>query len=439
MINLIPLLAGLLLVFVLMCATFIVLKSLKLFSKELKAVMLLMFFLHLAVVLCIYLTGFNPFPGGADYVGYNHDAIIIAQRVRSMNFNISDMGLLHYYPLIIGYVYAFSVPDMVVGQMFMIWIAVLCAVFLYFLALELGCSKKGAFWVCVACSLYPSFLYFGSLLLKDGLIVLLVLAGLLLAVKILKKYSGIQFLIFFAILTALMHFRFYIGFALMFSFIISWFLAANQKLFKKVLLGLGLILLIGFSPQIAGLGYYGQQAFKDFLNIGSITNYREKAYVPESYYEPGGSGGPSLSGNDSSFVVSVNSGNKFRFIMNYGTSYVYSFLGPFPWQLKFKKHLMFLFETIPWYFLLIVSFYGICRKIKKTSLAEFLRENKFFLPILIFSAFAFGALSLFINNFGIIARIRMPIFISMFSLLIFTGLPEFFEEKYKYVRNIWGI
>ena len=39
------------------------------------------------------------------------------------------------------------------------------------------------------------------------------------------------------------------------------------------------------------------------------------------------------------------------------------------------------------------------------------------LPLLIFSVFALGALSLFINNYGIIARIRIPAFICLISII----------------------
>jgi len=92
-------------------------------------------------------------------------------------------------------------------------------------------------------------------------------------------------------------------------------------------------------------------------------------------------------------------------------------LGPFPWQLTQKRQVIGLAETIPWYILIIAFAYGAVRFIKENGILPFLKFYKLSLPLLIFSVFALGALSLFINNYGIIARIRIPAFICLISIM----------------------
>src|SRR5581483_8212235 len=101
----------------------------------------------------------------------------------------------HYFPVLIGILYIFTVPSMLVGQLFVAWLAGISAVLLYFLILEIGGSKKSAFIMGVLVSFYPSYLYFGSLLLKDTVVVPLVLLCLWLMIRIFKRFSAVLFML----------------------------------------------------------------------------------------------------------------------------------------------------------------------------------------------------------------------------------------------------
>lgn len=437
---------GLLIAIFLTATTFCVLYKLGVKDRELYIIISLFFLVHLSVVLFIYLTGFQPFSGGADYDGYHHSAVEIAQRFRHFNFYLADLDLLHYFPVIIGLVYAISLPKMIVGQLFLVWIAVFSAIFLYFIILEIGGSKKSAFFILLIFSFYPSFLFFSSLLLKDSLVVLLSLAGLLLFIKMMKDFTALKFLAFFAVLTCLIHFRFYIGFALMFSFVACWFFLVNLKFEEKIVYGFAVIFLLGFSPYLVGCGYFGAIPMESFLNKDSITNYREVAYAPIENSNCAENGrltesgkisscpASEISGTSSSFNLETGFGNKYKFITNYAISFVYSFLGPFPWQLKQKSHLFFLLETIPWYFIIFLILRGMAMRIKKNGLKNFFKTYKLALPLLVFSLLALSALSLFINNFGIIVRIRMPVFSALMCLLALNN--NAFEKYVWNNRNI---
>lgn len=516
---------GLILLVFLTSVTFLITVTLGIQDKKIYSLFIIAILIHSAAALFIYFTGFNPTGGGADYILYHNTAVEVADRFSQGNFSLEGLYANHYFPVIIGILYMITLPEMIVGQLFAVWLSVISILLLYLLVLEIGGSKKSAFLTGLIVAFYPNYLYFGSLLLKDIMVIPLVLLGLLLIVKMLKSFNGLKFLAFFIILTSLMHFRFYVGLALMFSFIICWFIIANAKGGEKVIYGLTIIFLLGFSPQLLGFGYYGIKPLQSYLNRDIIKVYREVVYAPSPEFktpniiadtaikeevigdalppcpldlclgqsslakndshnsgnvqdlradtvtysdshnninpqnmngstitqkEPPLQEGPqkniqnnvnededicaqcakitetkiakiketnSDSGVGSSFVVSAGFDSPFTFIKNYFTSFIYSLFGPFPWQLRYKRHLLFLLETIPWYLFWIVGFYQAFKLIAIKGFAQFFKTYKFSLPLLLFGALALGALSLYINNFGIIARIRIPIFIVLLCVL----------------------
>lgn len=452
---------GLLFLCFLIFSTFLFFKKIAVNDKKLYALIFIGLLVHLSVALFIYYTNFKPFNGGSDSDVYHQTAVEISRRFKQGNFSLSGLYSNHYFPAIIGIIYLLVLPDMLVGQMFAVWLFIVSIIILYFLISEIGGSAKMRFFAILAVIFYPSYLYFGSVLLKDIVVVPLVLLGLLLSVKMYKNFKALKFLSFFIVLTGLIHLRFYVGFALMFSFLICWFLISpatsgprfggtisNRQ--NKFIYGITFVFLLGFSPQILGYGYYGITPFKGYLNKERITTYREITYAPIlkpvtaptpttiSASSPASTFAPTLAptfaptlaptlaptpameipgGRGSSYVIKTGFGEGvFSFLKNYSLSFAYAILGPPPWQLKEKRHLFFLLETIPLYFLFSFSVFNIFKKIRKEKLDNLLKIYKFTLPILIFSLMAFGALSLYINNFGIIARIRIPMFISLLAV-----------------------
>ena len=219
---------GLIFVSVLTVILFALLFNLKAFDKKVWLLFLIVGIVHLVIVLFISYAEFRPSGGGADFENYNRSAIEIAQRFKVGNFSLEGVYSTHYFPVLIGLIYMVTAPEMIVGQTFSAWLAAFSAVLTYFLVLEIGGSKKSAFLAGLGMCFYPSYLYFGSLLLKDTIVIPLVLLALILAIQLMKKFEGVRFLLFFLILTTLLHLRFYIGFAVMFSFIIFWFILSKE-------------------------------------------------------------------------------------------------------------------------------------------------------------------------------------------------------------------
>jgi len=462
---------GFLLFYFLTAVTFFILYKFKKIDKKVCIIFLITFLFHIAAVLFLYFTKFQALGGGADFDGYNQNAIEIANRFSHGNFSLQGLFTVHYFPVLIGIIYMFTLPQMIVGQMFVVWLACISSVLLYFLSIEIGASKKSSFVVSLIPTIYPSYLYFGSLLLKDTAIVPLVLVCLLITIKILKKNTPLKFLLFFIALTGLIHFRFYIGFAAMFSFIICWFLLSVENKKNKLIYGVIMIIILGFSPLVSGYGYYGINPLKSFLNKDVITTYREVVYaspsetiqcdnnqeidnsinaetgatvkelnltdVKPANYKENSNLSCKKSGSGSSFLVKVGFDNPIKFIKNYFISFVSSIFGPFPWQLKYLRHIMFLSETFPLYIFLVLIINSVVAKIKKDGFKKLLELYKFTLPILIFFIIAMAALSLYINNFGIIFRIRIPIFISLLSVLALSlNFDNIFFEKLKKIIRI---
>ncbi|MDP3883002.1 MAG: glycosyltransferase family 39 protein [Candidatus Staskawiczbacteria bacterium] len=406
-------------------------------TKTLRLLFLIIFLSHILAVLFIYYFNFQPFSNGSgDYVAYQQQAEEIAGRIRQGNFSLKGIDVPHYYPVIVGYLYAFTIPSMLLGQLLNAWLVALTIVFVYLIVRQIGGTEKQGFLTGLIAGFYPSLAFYGSLLLKDALVVLLSMAGLLLAIKTIKKFSWQSFLIFYIILTALIHFRFYIGYALMFGFIISWFLVSSFNVKKRIIYGIIIIFILGFSPQFLGFGYYGSQNFKTFLNPETITYYRETVYIPSAQPSDAQPSETQIQAplpsetlperRMSSIVIETGFENPFAFIKNSSLSFIYSLLGPFPWQMVRKRHLFTLLETLPWYFLFFFIIKGAIKSIKN--------QYKDILPLVIFAIFVIGVLSLYITNFGIITRIRIPVFLALLCLLplgIPAGTIELFFKKIK--------
>ena len=425
---------GLIVLAFLMIITFFVLSKLGLRDKTLTRLLIIALIIHLGAVLFIYYFDFQPFGGGAG--GYKTCHLIatkIAENFKQGNFSFQRVPYYErgshpyrYYSLIIGVLYTITMPEMIIGQIFQVWLAVLFVLLTYLIVKEIGGSNKQAFLIGLIVSFYPSYLFYGSLLLKDALVASLALSGLLFCLKLIKKFSWKNFIIFYLILASLFNFRFYIGYALLFTFIFCYLFVFNLNFRKKIIYAIIIIPLLGFLPEILlNQGFFGINVFSSSFNEESISFYQEKAYNPpvQTYPENTDSGitdssisatsTPSISlfGYESTWKrekVSFRE-SPFKFLVNYLKYFSYILFGPFPWQMKSPVHFFALLETIPWYILFLFIIKGIYQSIRN--------RNKLALPLIVFSLLILGAITIFINNFGIITRIRIPAFAVLLTLI----------------------
>lgn len=445
------LVVGLLLVALLSATTIFAMMAAGPKERQWYIVFLLAMAAHALVALFIYYAHFQPFGGGGDFTLYHQTAAEIANRFSHGIFSFNGLYTEHFFPIVIGVLYWLTLPNMLVGQLFVAWLAGVSVALVYLLSRTVGATKKIAFWTSIAVIGYPSYLYFGSTLLKDTVAIPLALAGVLLIIYMAQCFSWQKFALFFIVLAALTNLRFYVGYALLFSCIISWpFIAKGFGGRKTYIHWLVIIFLLGFSPMVVGNGYMGFSSFEKYLNPGQITYFRQvvyatpvKAILPNlpnqvAVIRPPSDGTPltiaapnnqspgtdatvvpvppvteeNSEGGGSNFTVDTGfSSGPFKFIKNSFLSFTFSLLGPFPWQIKYKRQAVSFIETIPWYLLIVVAVYRCIILAKKRGMAWFLRQYRMLLPLVVFGILALEALSLFINNYGIIARIRMPMVI----------------------------
>ncbi|MFH1584676.1 MAG: hypothetical protein ABIB12_00925 [Patescibacteria group bacterium] len=411
---------------------------------------------HGAVVLFLHYTGFQPFTGG-DYGIYHASAQEVAARLHQGVFSLEGIPLPHYYPVIIGVFYALFTPSMVVGQMFNAWLASFVVVLLYFLARETGASRAWAVVVGLLGMAYPSFVFFGDLLLKEHVVTLLVLAGLLLVLRILKHFSWWKILFLFALAIFMVHFRVYVGLIFIGVFLLSWMLLAQMPLRKRAFLGVFLFVVFGFAPLLAGDGYYGSVFVSRAIDSKVVRYYKEEVFNPEfqsvgpvletipaeetyeniikkwertpegqpKYVEGGaamdlpGDAAVSKSSRNKASVTYLTTGfeNPLLFLWNYARSFLLTTFGPFPWHFKTPLHAITLLETVPWWVLAALIGKGIIVKFRRNR-----RSPEFALALFSFAAFA--ALAFYFNNFGILMRIREPAFLALLPFLPFAFRGE---------------
>lgn len=439
---------GLGLVTVLSSITFLILNKLGFKGKKIYLLFIIVLIVHLGITLFVHYDNFQPLSGGmGDYYQYHQQAQEVAGRIRQGSFSLQGIDLFNYYSVVIGYIYALTIPSTLVGQLFNVYLIALLIIFVYLIVREIGGTEKEGFLAGLIACFYPSLAFYGSLLLKDASVVLLCMIGLLLMLKIVKSFSIPKFICFFIILTGLTHLRFYVGYALMFGFIISWFLISNLNLKKRVVYGIIMVFILGFCPQILGNGYYGLINLKTYLNVQQITLYREEAYAPkiETITQPSNCepSAPQLNNckpaalptpahrNSSSVIIKTGFENPITFIRNTFLSFVDVFLGPFPWQVAPLKYLFVLPEMIIWYFLLF--------SIIKETIESIKKQNKIIFPLIIFSILVIGVLTIYMDNFGIITRIRMPAFLALLCLFPFGLKTLKLPLLKKYLEKMNGL
>jgi hypothetical protein len=151
-----------------------------------------------------------------------------------------------------------------------------------------------------------------------------------------------------------------------------------------------------------------------YINPTEITHYREVAYTVDKGLGTIDTSGPNQEiveqekWGAATIVVKAHTDDPVLFARNSLVSASFVSLGPFPWHLSQSRHLFILAETIPWMIAVFFIVKGVIRERRQWYL---------FAPIVIFSLAVFAALALFVDNFGVYTRIRIPAFVALLCLL----------------------
>lgn len=388
--------AGLILFFVLTLGTVAVLWRRGQRNLELYALFAAALFVHGGFVLFVYYTGFQPLSGVGDYTLYHRVASDVAVSLKEGTFSLEALARppsAFLFPVFIGGVYALFGSAMVVGQLFNAWVASIAVLLLYFLASEFHWRLRAVLVGFVAL-LYPSFLFFSSFLLKESLVIALSLGALLLTVHMLREFTLRKFLVFALILVALSHLRVYVGVIMAFTFLVSWMFLGERPLHRRLLFFLPMVFALGFvfPLSLQSGSWFAADVISKYGNPQAVRFYKEEAFLP-SQTSPGAF----------SFVqdLGISFENPASFATSFARSFLFSVLGPFPWQFQAPRHFFALGEGIPWLVLFLSITVGIVRRFRAEP-----RSPQF--VTLVFALGMFAFLALFVNNFGQLLRLRIP-------------------------------
>jgi len=398
-------------------------------DKILLSLFLITLLIHIGSTVFIHYTEFYPFGGReGDQENYELAARELAGRFAEGNFSFEGIAIRHYYPVLVGGFYTYVIDSQLAVKLLNAWLVAASVLLAYFLMREFNVRKKWAFATGIGIALYPSYMYYGSLLLREVIVAVLAILGLFLIVKLIKRFSW-SFLAALCISCAvLIDFRFYIGLALLATIVFALpIILRGFSWRKQVIYGFLILLVFGFLPQLSGLGYFGKDAIFYYTQPEQITHQREVAYradkgatkeerksssqdtdpVPKVLIGPNAEIVEREKWGAATIIVEANTDNPLLFVRNYLISGSYVALGPLPWHLSQPRHFFILFETIPWYIAVFLIAIGVFRSRRQWYL---------FFPLVIFSLFVFGALALLIDNFGVYTRVRIPAFVALLPL-----------------------
>jgi len=385
--------------------TFFLLHFQRFKERNLYQLFLIVILIHFGLVLFLHYTQFYPFGGGRDDLFYHQTAVQITERFKEGNFSLSGIDIPHWYPVFLGALYSITLPDMLIGKSICcIWLAGISAVLTYLIVREIGCSKKWAFITGLfLSSAYSSYLFYGSLLLKDTLIVPLVLFGLLLIIRLLSSFNWKNFIIFIIVFGVLITLRFYTGVVLLFTFILSYFFVSKTRISKKIIYSIIIILVLGFAAQFLGYGFLGINQIKNLMSPESIASFRETGY----------------SHGESATHIEADFNGPLSFLKYYIPSFLNALFAPFPWQMRSFTYIFSFIEIIPWYFIFFFALKGFKNNF---------HFNKRILPLFIFGFGLIAAVALFSDNLGANMRLRMAAFFS-FGCLAPLGFQKKYDER----------
>lgn len=435
-------LAGLLLLSVLGGGMFLLLKRFGLMDISLRNLLLVALLIHVAAAYFIYTARVYPFGGGeGDQLFYHRSALEISKNFRQGDFSIENIreelkkeSMDQSYPVFVALFYALTVQDKFIGQMISVWFFLLSLVILYFVMKEIGVGESWRFRTGIIAALYPSYLYFSSMMLKESLIAFLFLLSLLLSLKLMKHVSFKIIIFLFLVLFFLFHFRLYVGIAALGGFALALLLSQAFPFKKKLAWSVAVFLLAGFMPLFAGKGYFGVSEIRSFLQPQRLAEYNQRvgdsasphtnlfsladvfknpSLLIRSLFPEDSSKNitPSLHRKAASSTREDSKGGIGGLLKTLPQSFLAVLWGPFPWEMKYTQQLFALAETIPWY---IISF------LLSKNLRRLSKHWRIILSAVFMGMVLLLIIAAFTNNYGTYIRIRIPAFLALLSILPFA-------------------
>lgn len=237
----------------------------------------------------------------------------------------------------------------------------------------------------------PSLIIWGSLGVKEPLILFCLSLSLYLTIRLSNRLRIVEAVLLALSLFSLYALRHYVSFVVLVAIGGALLLSSKRLSPARILQGSLLALALGFMFVFYGAGDVAQRS----LDLERIQIGREwSARVSESGY-----------GGD----VDITDSRQAIIYLPLGTAYF--LLAPFPWMVRNTNHLIILPEMIVWWLSAPLLLLGFWR-----ALRHRLRES---LAILLFTSGLTFAYGLYLTNFGTAHRMRVQV---LGFLIIFVSI-----------------
>ncbi len=378
------------------------------------------FFVHLVFIFLLNYGIIKVPNSGNDYMDYHNHAVNIANLLHSGTYTLGAVYSSHWYPFFVGVLYFLFYPSIILGTSINAIFISFSAVFMFKIIslINKNINKKTIFWISLlTMNISASLLYVSSFLFKDAAILFLVLAGTYVGLKTLqdKRLDWLCFFIFLLIFILLFYLRFFIAYGILIGFLFYWFTNGDFSFKKKIINNI--IILFIFSTTIFFVNNIDiSNSFKktkdDSFNITKIFDLKFIANMRYLYFK----GGESTTNINVVEEDSLSGGYHFSFL-GITKSTINTILGPFPWQLSFKKYIYIFPDVFIWILTLILASVGIL----KTKI-------KIIIFPLISGLFIIAGLVMGSDNLGALLRYRLPLFVILAVMASF-GLVELQKNK----------
>lgn len=307
---------------------------------------------------------------------------------------------------LVGVIYFVTGRSILVAQSFCAVIGAATAPMIYFCSQKIYQNQRVAKTAALCIALFPSFIIWSSLLLKDGLIIFLLVLTMTMVLQLQKKFSVATLSILIFSLFGVISLRFYIFYMLAAAVAGSFVIGLGSSV-QSMIRNLIAVLVVGLSLTYLGVIRNASTEIGKFGNLEAVQRSRQWA------------ASDAQSGYSQDVDVSTTEGA----ILAVPVGFTYLMLAPFPWQVSNFRQAITLPEVLLWWALIPLMVFGIWYTLKNR-----LREA---IPILLFTLMLSLVYSIFQGNVGTAYRQRtqIQVFLFIFAAVGWTLFQENRENK----------
>ena len=347
-----------------------------------------------------------------DQYNYHTFSLQISDLINNGSYFLGAVYPHHWYPLFVGFLYSIFGKSIFLATSFNAFLAGLSSLLLFniIIIFDNKVNRKIVFWVVfLVMNIYASLMLHSSLLLKESWILFLILCIFYFSLRIFnsEKFNWFYFFSILLLIISLRSLRFFIGFAVIVGFLTTWFFQSRIFIRSRIFYGISMIFIVSLTTFFMTGNSIGK-------NI-SFSQYIQPSFIHKMRTDYFSGGSTSIKSEVIKENEIIYDSQKKDSIYTYCLTGIFDsflsvFLGPFPWQLSFKKYILVFSDMLIWYVIFIFSILGIfCSRLKNLLL------------YLISVSIIIIGLAMSVGNFGALLRYRIPVRI-IFSIFVPTGI-----------------